>query len=298
VTTVRSVRAFLGVILKRATDSGRVIAYRGLSDESYPLKPSIFRDTISREQEHNLLRELIAAHPDEFAADQSTLEQLVRMQHYALPTRLLDVSWNPLVALYFAAQPTKRETEVVRKDKKIVKRNIRVPGAVAILTVEESKVCYFDSDTVSCIANLAKLKWELKEKIDTSLELRKFNDTMPIRRLLHFIRQEKYQFEGEIVPNDLDKIILVKPKLSNKRILAQNGAFFLFGRTVQIREPNSLGIRVDKIGVPVEAKQRILDELNKLNINEKTLFPEIERAARYLTSNLQSELVSSIVSKT
>jgi hypothetical protein len=90
----------------------------------------------------------------------------------------------------------------------------------------------------------------------------------------------------------------VKLKLNNRRILAQNGAFFLFGLTPAIRETNSLGIQVQRISVPVESKKRILGELDKLNINEKTLFPEIERAARYLAGNLQSELVSTIVSKT
>ena len=39
-------------------------------------------------REHLLLRELIAAHPAEFLTDTSALEQLVRMQHYSLPTRV------------------------------------------------------------------------------------------------------------------------------------------------------------------------------------------------------------------
>ncbi|WP_371929795.1 FRG domain-containing protein [Brevundimonas sp. C43] len=59
------------------------------------------------ENEHLLLRDLVAMHPAQFEADSSALEMLVRMQHYALPTRLLDASWNPLVALYFACQPKK-----------------------------------------------------------------------------------------------------------------------------------------------------------------------------------------------
>jgi hypothetical protein len=94
-------------ILARTSDPDNVTAYRGLSDHNYTLRPSVFRELINREQEHILLRELIAAHPDEFAPDQTALEQLVRMQHYALPTRLLDVSWNPLVALYFSAKKTR-----------------------------------------------------------------------------------------------------------------------------------------------------------------------------------------------
>jgi hypothetical protein len=112
--TVRNLREFMKVIIGRSTDPDHVTAYRGLSDCNYISQPSVFRETINREQEHILLRELIAAHPEDFAADLTSLEQLVRMQHYALPTRLLDVTWNPLVALYFAAQENRRRMEVIR----------------------------------------------------------------------------------------------------------------------------------------------------------------------------------------
>src|SRR5215216_2519847 len=117
-SAVRSVREFMRLILRRSTDPDYVTAYRGLSDHKYILQPSVFRETINREQEHVLLRELIAAHPEDFAADQTALEQLVRMQHYALPTRLLDITWNPLVALYFAAQDSRRRMEVIRDGKR------------------------------------------------------------------------------------------------------------------------------------------------------------------------------------
>lgn len=296
--SIGSVREFMNLILDRSSGPDYVTAYRGLTDASYPLQPSVFREQISREQEHILLRELIAAHPDDFAADDTTLEQLVRMQHYALPTRLLDVSWNPLVALFFAAQENRKLKEEIDRNGRKVRRYIKTNGCVAILTIPKEKVKYFDSDTVSCIANLSKLHWEHKQAIDTGIELKKFNKTTPVKRLVHFIRQEKNQFEPEIVPSDLDSIILVKPKLNNRRILAQNGAFFVFGKAELINEPNDLGIRVERVVVRVRAKKRIIDELDKLNINEKTLFPEIERSAKYFASNnLQHMLVSSILSR-
>ena len=296
--TVHSVREFMRLILGRSTDPDYVVAYRGLSDHNYTLQPSVFRELINREQEHVLLRELIAAHPDEFAADETALEQLVRMQHYALPTRLLDVSWNPLVALYSAPQENKQRKDVIRSGKRM-RRTIRMSGDVAILTVPKRNVRYFDSDTVSCVANLARLNWDLKQKINTGLNQDVFNGDLPIRRLVHFIRQENYQFEPEIVPTDLDGIILVKPKLNNKRIMAQNGAFFVFGMIHEIDEPNKLGIKIERIRISQRSKKsRIVAELDKLNINEKTLFPEIERAARYLASNLQNALVSTVLSKT
>lgn len=77
-----------------------ISTYRGHGSPDFKLQPSIFRKPIARENEHILLRELIAAHPEDFNGDTSALETLVRMQHYSLPTRLLDVSMNPLVALY------------------------------------------------------------------------------------------------------------------------------------------------------------------------------------------------------
>lgn len=288
---IGSLGDFVSNILGRSLDPARISTFRGHGSVSYQLSPSIFRKAVTRESEHLLLRELVAAHPEDFVADASALEMLVRMQHYSLPTRLLDVSMNPLVALYFACE--KHKKRVPSPDPRFRTRTIEDDGEVLILSVDRTRVRYFDSDKVSCISNLARLRYNLKQAIDTSLSQDHFNSTLPIKRLLHFVRQEKASFEAEIIPSDLDDIVLVKPKQSNKRILAQAGAFFAFGRTEELVDRNGLGISIERLPIAAGRKSEILADLDKLGINEKTLFPEIERAARYLTGSLSTGVAAS-----
>lgn len=101
-------QGFIGEITGETADDDTVTVYRGHPNSTYRLKPTIFRTAAQAENEHLLLRDLVAMHPDQFAADGSAMEMLVRMQHYSLPTRLLDATWNPLVALYFASLSKKR----------------------------------------------------------------------------------------------------------------------------------------------------------------------------------------------
>ena len=88
-----------------AGNEGTEVFYRGHADESWNLKPSIVRSNEGIKKEHSLFRDMVARVPRDFSECKSALDYLVHMQHYGLPTRLLDVTTNPLVALYFACQP-------------------------------------------------------------------------------------------------------------------------------------------------------------------------------------------------
>lgn len=106
---VTSVSDFIEKVLQlnKEKEAGGEIFYRGHADESWELKPSIFRKPNGVVKEHQLFRDMVAHTPRSFSGCKSAIDYLVQMQHYELPTRLLDVSTNPLVALYFACQPTK-----------------------------------------------------------------------------------------------------------------------------------------------------------------------------------------------
>lgn len=101
---VNSVAEFIENVVKVNKADGTETFYRGHADKDWELLPSIFRTPNGVEKEHLLFRDMVAHEPQSFSECKSALDYLVQMQHYGLPTRLLDMTTNPLVALYFACQ--------------------------------------------------------------------------------------------------------------------------------------------------------------------------------------------------
>lgn len=111
-------------------------------------------------------------------------------------------------------------------------------------------------------------------------KIKEFNKGDVIKRLHHFIESEKPYFLPLINPIDLFKPYFVHPKMSNRRILAQVGAFIIYGIDPPIKLKFTHPIPPTRYTVPCDAKAPIRKELQSLGINESTLFPEIDKAAK------------------
>ncbi len=247
--------------------------FRGHSDFEYKLEPSIYRNKKLISNEHNLFKEFILRTPTDFINEKSALEKLVKMQHYGLPTRLLDLTTNALVALYFACSSKGKRD-----------------GNVVVFRIPNNDIKYYDSDTVSILSNIAKRPNSFSVEKIRSLTRTEFNKQEQIGYLLHEIKEEKSYFQSIINPLDVERVVAVKVKQSNNRIIKQSGAFLIFGvngrKNQSAKIPNDWILNLKQKGVDFridnESKETILDELNALGINESTLFPELENQAKYL----------------
>ena len=99
--------------------------YRGHSSTTYNLVPGIYRESsvsvrnnksekhLYVEKELSLFKTAIKDSPQDFPNSMTNFEKLVKMQHYGLPTRLLDITQSSLIALYFAVENERHDGEVL-----------------------------------------------------------------------------------------------------------------------------------------------------------------------------------------
>lgn len=254
--------------------------YRGHYDASFNLLPSVFRKD-NWYKEDFYYHEIMVSCPGYFQHS-SHIDKLVTMQHYDCPTRLLDVTSNPLVALYFAC-----------KNYRCSKCDSSDMGDVHVFPVFPSDVAYSDSDKVLMLSCLARFttddRTHLYKEAVRNLASDKFSKSTNgrykdevVERFFYEVTTERPSFKREIRPIDLLRPLFVQPNKTNSRILKQDGAFILNGLS------NSSGEALRKIEaishgvIRIKDQESILWELEQFGIHEAALFPEMDKVANYL----------------
>lgn len=266
---IGSVRTLIDILDKQDNDFEENVSvfYRGHSNGSFKLEPSIYRNHDLIKNEDKLFKEMIARSPNDFKECNTTFEKLVKMQHYSLPTRLLDITSNPLVALFFACSDEKQQSE---------------DGRLFRFEIKDDDIKYYDGDTISVVANISRRPHKFTIKEIKSLRNSTFNNKEEIQYLLHEIRSEKPHFSPVIDSKHLEMVFCVRPKLDNPRIIRQEGAFFIFGIDDDKSKCAKFEFQYKSFIINKSEKAKILKQLDILGINESTLFPEIEHVAKHL----------------
>ena len=259
--------------------------YRGHYKSSFSLLPSAFRGN-NWNNEDFYYHEIMVQCPQHFQYS-SHLDKLVTMQHYDCPTRLLDVTSNPLVALYFAC-----------KNYGCKKCDASTEGEVIVFPVLHQDVVYSDSDRALLLSCIAKFGQRDKEKLLTAtnsyLSIGKFKQISGgsrysddiVERFFHEITTELPSFKRELRPIDLLQPLFVQPNKTNGRILKQDGAFIINGLSENSNEATEKLKNLSHISIKIHNQNAILKELAFLGIHEASLFPEVDKVAQYLKDNV------------
>lgn len=263
--------------------------FRGQEVEFWKVEPSIFRDDMLS-IEHRLMLSPLQKIPMEFRNMQDTFEIMTKYQHYGMCTRLLDLTTNPLVALYFAC----KKHGVIEYVNGEEKESMEPFGMIYYMV---SYPILADNVSVKIITFLSTRDLEKENDVESIL------DNMVREGIISDGTRNKWMSENYISKfiEIIQKNYLVMPLYSNERLAKQSGAFLLPGlfgftkdddlrRSVITKCKKDLRNEFEETFFYIDGsdKDSILEELNWYNINESTLFPELEHQLNYIKRHNQA----------
>lgn len=252
--------------------------FRGEPEIYKNIKSFVFRELDSQTDpiENELINNALQRFPGLFKNCNSTLEKLVTMQHYTLPTRLVDVTKNPLVALYFACQNSKKNGRVR-------------------------------------FTNEIKISYSFLEKFAELIGWVDGNRTYSIDEIFNALSSQfpkglNHKMKDAIFTIITDSFLFL-PQYANDRIRNQQGAFvfsalFEADRKLLYEENRNKSLdnienindiefhkannNVDNVFsdqyffIPKDSKSSLLKELDNYGINEAFVYPEPEHQMKYV----------------
>lgn len=228
-------------------------AYRGVSDESYSLSNGLSRlGTPYPNMELNLLKQFKKyAHRNVVEKD-TEWHWLSVAQHYGLPTRLLDWTYSPFIALHFATTGlTKHPTQNAAVWK------VNYADVHDLLQAQEK-------------ANLSKIGAKIFS-LDALAESIKDTEQLDNRSAAHY--KVAVFFEPPAID---DRIVNQFAYFS-----AISDPFMSFDDWLAL--PNiSTSVDAVKIVIPYNLLWEIRDKLDQSNINERVLFPGLDGLCSWL----------------
>jgi hypothetical protein len=222
--------------------------YRGLSDNSYELKTTLIRLGGSYyKMEKHLIRNFRKYAGPESVSKDLIWNWLSVAQHHGLPTRLLDWTFSPYVALHFAT---------ANRDK-------------------------FDQDGVIWCINYIKIREFMPKILQDEIEQEKsLGFTV---EMLNKICPNLDEFENLKHGND-DFVIFFEPPSLDQRIINQFALFSVLSNSTLnldtwLSQKKELYYRII---IPAKLKWEIRDKLDQVNITERVMFPGLDGLGAWL----------------
>lgn len=230
-------------------------AFRGLADKTFHLVNSFKRNCCDNEGlEYHLLRNFRKySQLGDIDLTYSDWRWMILGQHHGLPTRLLDWTYSPFVAIHFATSQTdKFQTDGVIWQVDFVKVNQLLPTPL----INQLSNAGANAFTVGMLERAVP-------------DIREFDMLSP----------------GELV-------VFFEPPSIDARIVNQFALFSVMSSPTSdlgewlIRHPDLFR----RIIIPKELKWEIRDKLDQANITERMLFPGLDGLASWLRRHYQPRM--------
>jgi hypothetical protein len=271
------------------------IYFRGqtkLNHDGFPLKPSIGRyDYLSKLNlfdREKLEREVLGVFSNHLLTyvhhlPRNDWEALAIAQHHGLPTRFMDWTTNPLVALYFAARETQFDDSGKPLDSAVYVL-ISEPRRFAdfIRTDETEIIPVPDSQTTPA---KGRSDYEMipsptgVEFVDNDLDKSQQELEIELGRLMTMAAAPTEKPKWKLVsPFEIKENVIYDPPHVSPRIRAQDGVLLACHQPMKPLEDNDCL----QIVIKHTAHDEIRRRLDQYGVFDKQLFPDLDGIAKWL----------------
>ncbi len=254
----------LSVLVSALNDLDSSYLYRGHSNSSWKLETAferVYKNRFEQTNNYSIEQYLISEFKSKFhlydkegnLIPTSELGWLSLMQHYGVPTRLLDFTLSPYVALYFALEN-------------------------------------FDTSSTQSFSIVA-LNWKIIQRLSTNTIKSKYPDFNDDN--FYVYRNSEVIYDKYLKDDDINIVWFSEPTVLNRRLDLQKGSFLFSSnpgiKLNRILQSSKYSV-VDKIEYIINPKlfKACYSLLEKMNINSKIIYGDLNGLGISIKNELKS----------